>query len=263
MTLGSASARADVVLDGQGVAEVHCAIGRAKSGGWAIKDLGSDFGTLVNGERVTQRKLEPGESKLFPATLEAAKETRVNLLVCISRALSTEAGDTCTFTVLSADVAGLNHHRAQARPPKMRFRTALELRRVPMSRVLDGAFWSFLYTTMTLPWKERARKSPLALFYEVLLSFVCNSSLGVAMAASEAERRAERLATIKEELRTVTEQCTLMDQMVHDKMRKPTGAEAYRNRQELARLLEKREKVEKTLEAEQAEHMRLLAEIYQ
>ena len=54
-----------------------------------------------------------------------------------------------------------------------------------------------------------------------------------------------------------------MDQMVHDKMRKPTGAEAYRNRQELARLLEKREKVEKTLEAEQAEHMRLLAEIYQ
>lgn len=79
----------------------------------------------------------------------------------------------------------------------------------------------------------------------------------------EARACAERLATIKEELRTVTEQCTLMDQMVHDKMRKPTGAEAYRNRQELARLLEKREKVEKTLEAEQAEHVRLLAEIYQ
>lgn len=79
----------------------------------------------------------------------------------------------------------------------------------------------------------------------------------------EARACAERLATIKEELRTVTEQCTLMDQMVHDKMRKPTGAEAYRNRQELARLLEKREKVQKTLEAEQAEHVRLLAEIYQ
>ena len=79
----------------------------------------------------------------------------------------------------------------------------------------------------------------------------------------EARACAERLATIKEELRTVTEQCTLMDQMVHDKMRKPTGAQAYRNRQELARLLEKREKVEKTLEAEQAEHVRLLAEIYQ
>lgn len=61
MTLGASSTRADVALDGQGVAEVHCAIGRAKSGGWAIKDLGSDFGTLVNGERVTQRKLEPGD----------------------------------------------------------------------------------------------------------------------------------------------------------------------------------------------------------
>lgn len=79
----------------------------------------------------------------------------------------------------------------------------------------------------------------------------------------EARACAERLATIKEELRTVTEQCTLMDKMVHDKMRKPTGPEAYRNRQELARLLEKREEVEKTLEAEQAEHVRLLAEIYQ
>lgn len=79
----------------------------------------------------------------------------------------------------------------------------------------------------------------------------------------EARACAERLATIKEELRTVTEQCTLMDQMVHDKMRKPTGPEAYRNRQELARLLEKRGEVEKTLEAEQAEHVRLLAEIYQ
>jgi len=61
LTLGSSSARADVALEGQGVAEVHCAIGRAKSGGWAIKDLGSDFGTLVNGERVTQRKLEAGD----------------------------------------------------------------------------------------------------------------------------------------------------------------------------------------------------------
>ncbi|MBM3989949.1 MAG: FHA domain-containing protein [Planctomycetes bacterium] len=61
MTLGSSATRADVALEGQGVAEVHCAIGRAKSGGWAIKDLGSDFGTLVNGERVTQRKLEPGD----------------------------------------------------------------------------------------------------------------------------------------------------------------------------------------------------------
>ncbi len=61
MTLGSSGTRADVAVDGQGVAEVHCAIGRAKSGGWAIKDLGSDFGTLINGERVTQRKLEPGD----------------------------------------------------------------------------------------------------------------------------------------------------------------------------------------------------------
>ncbi len=61
LTLGSSGKRADLVLEGQGIAEVHCAIGRTKSGGWALKDLGSDFGTLVNGEKVTQHKLEAGD----------------------------------------------------------------------------------------------------------------------------------------------------------------------------------------------------------
>ena len=136
------------------------------------------------------RKMEPGESRLFPVCLEANKGKRVHLLFCLTRALSTE-DDTCTFTVITADVAGLNHHRAQGRPPKMRFRTALELRKVEMCRVLDGAFWSFLYTAMTMGFKERSRKTPLCLFYELLLPFLCNASLDVAMAASELEWQAE------------------------------------------------------------------------
>ena len=61
LTLGSSAKRADLVLEGQGIAEVHCAIGRTKSGGWALKDLGSDFGTLINGDKVTQHKLEVGD----------------------------------------------------------------------------------------------------------------------------------------------------------------------------------------------------------
>lgn len=61
LTLGGSAKRADLVLEGQGIAEVHCAIGRTKSGGWALKDLGSDFGTLVNGEKVTQHRLEVGD----------------------------------------------------------------------------------------------------------------------------------------------------------------------------------------------------------
>jgi hypothetical protein len=40
MTIGSSRERADVLLEGQGVADVHCAIGRAK-GGLGPWDLGS------------------------------------------------------------------------------------------------------------------------------------------------------------------------------------------------------------------------------
>ena len=61
MTLGSSRERADVLLEGQGVADVHCAIGRAKGGGWGLKDLGSEHGTIVNGERVQAHKLEAGD----------------------------------------------------------------------------------------------------------------------------------------------------------------------------------------------------------
>ncbi len=61
MTIGSSRERADVVIEGQGVADVHCAIGRAKGGGWGLKDLGSEHGTIVNGERVQAHKLEAGD----------------------------------------------------------------------------------------------------------------------------------------------------------------------------------------------------------
>ena len=61
MTIGTSKEKADVVIDGQGIADVHCAIGRVKTGGWALKDLGSEYGTMLNGERVQSRKLEPGD----------------------------------------------------------------------------------------------------------------------------------------------------------------------------------------------------------
>jgi hypothetical protein len=61
LTIGSASSRVDLALSGQGVADVHCAIGRVKGGGWALKDLGSNYGTIHNGERVQTAKLAPGD----------------------------------------------------------------------------------------------------------------------------------------------------------------------------------------------------------
>ena len=61
MLVGSSKERAGLVLEGEGVAGVHCAIGKAKGGGWAIKDLGSPSGTRVNGRRVENARLSAGD----------------------------------------------------------------------------------------------------------------------------------------------------------------------------------------------------------
>ncbi len=61
LSIGADRERVDYLVDGQGVSPVHCAIGRVKGGGWALKDLGSEYGVLVNGERISSRKLEPGD----------------------------------------------------------------------------------------------------------------------------------------------------------------------------------------------------------
>jgi hypothetical protein len=60
LSIGSGK-RADLVIDGQGVADVHCAIGKVKGGGWALKDLGSEYGTIVNGARVQSVRLAAGD----------------------------------------------------------------------------------------------------------------------------------------------------------------------------------------------------------
>ena len=60
LVLGSA-ARAGFRLEGAGVDESHCAIGRTASGEWAVKDLGSKHGTLLNGQRVGAARLKLGD----------------------------------------------------------------------------------------------------------------------------------------------------------------------------------------------------------
>lgn len=68
LVLGSHPERADVVLDGQGVDPVHCTIGRLKGGGWALKDLGSEYGTILNGKRVESARLGAGDQLLLGST---------------------------------------------------------------------------------------------------------------------------------------------------------------------------------------------------
>jgi serine/threonine protein kinase len=61
LSIGNSGDRADLMVDGQGVAAVHCAIGKVKGGGWALKDLGSEYGTIVNGARVQSVRLKEGD----------------------------------------------------------------------------------------------------------------------------------------------------------------------------------------------------------
>ncbi len=65
LVIGSSGDKASFVVSGQGVADVHCAIGRIKGGGWALRDLGSEFGTLLNGEPVEATRLGEGDEILL------------------------------------------------------------------------------------------------------------------------------------------------------------------------------------------------------
>lgn len=76
LVLGRDAAQVGFVVEGAGVADVHCTIGRAKAGGWAVKDLGSKGGTFVNGARVEVAKLQAGdELKLGDVVLKVTDPT--------------------------------------------------------------------------------------------------------------------------------------------------------------------------------------------
>ncbi len=61
LVIGASPVKAGLVLEGQGVSDVHCAVGRTKDGSYALKDLGSEFGTLLNGKPVKSARIAPGD----------------------------------------------------------------------------------------------------------------------------------------------------------------------------------------------------------
>ncbi|MDZ4771693.1 MAG: FHA domain-containing serine/threonine-protein kinase [Planctomycetota bacterium] len=61
LVVGSDPKRAGYVVTGDGVESAHCAIGRTKGGGFAVKDLGTNAGTIVNGKRVESARLAAGD----------------------------------------------------------------------------------------------------------------------------------------------------------------------------------------------------------
>ena len=78
LVIGSDAGRADLVVAGQGVEGVHCAVGRLKGGGWALRDLGSEFGTFVNGERVESARLAAGDQLVIGSKRLAVVDPRAS-----------------------------------------------------------------------------------------------------------------------------------------------------------------------------------------
>jgi len=62
LVIGSDGSKAGLVLTGEGIDGAHCAIARAKGGGWGLRDLGSRVGTLLNGQRVGSARLAAGDA---------------------------------------------------------------------------------------------------------------------------------------------------------------------------------------------------------
>ena len=66
LTIGSSPGDGQVLrLDAPGIDDAHCVLGRTKTGGWAIKDLGSLTGTRVNDEPTSGSRLRRGDRILL------------------------------------------------------------------------------------------------------------------------------------------------------------------------------------------------------
>jgi hypothetical protein len=100
--------------------------------------------------------------------------------------------DTCTFTVVNCSQRGSEFHPSDGRsPPKIKYRTCLELGDVPLSRLADEAFWAMLWFGMSIDdpsavTSGRLKRGALEVLYEVCVPFLASTSLDRGLATWEA-----------------------------------------------------------------------------
>lgn len=109
MTVGRRKSN-DVCLEFPNVSSQHCEFSY-KSGVWYVRDLGSQNGTKVNGERVMKRLLKPGDkigiaSHKFTIEYQLTDESRIMMEELI-------AEEEDVFTQSLMERAGLQKRRAE------------------------------------------------------------------------------------------------------------------------------------------------------
>ena len=123
--------------------------------------------------------LDPGELLLIPV------EIRGTYRLLVVRRNVTPDEDTCSVTIVaSGDYHDLRYHQSAAAPPKVRYRTSLELHGVPFERLCDEALWVSL---------SYAEKGSCRLYkgddilYSVFVPYATERSLDHAMLHAHAE----------------------------------------------------------------------------
>ncbi len=77
-----------------------------------------------------------------------------------------DTGDALGFLVVNSSPIGLAYHASDAgKPPKIRYRTALELDDIPAIRAEDEGFWMMLVT-----WTKRKMAETFLVFF--LINFI-------------------------------------------------------------------------------------------
>ena len=118
------------------------------------------------------------------------------LLLIIRRGVAPRT-NFCTFTVVNSTPRGSEFHPADGQaPPKIKFRTCLELGAVPVERLADEAFWVVLWFGMNIDDPEamaagRLKRGGLEVLYEMCLPFLAGTSLDRGLAQWEAAAKAD------------------------------------------------------------------------
>ena len=136
--------------------------------------------------RASLAALEPGG--LLPIPCSVGGEP---VFLLVHRGAGCDDAQRCTLTVVSCDPEGgtLAYHRCSAAPPKIRYETCLELRAVPLARLLDEALWTVIWFAGSA--QQDAKLSPAQIFYQLVLSFLAEDSLEQATLKADALRKAD------------------------------------------------------------------------